>query len=71
MVRNIDDVARALTTIARDTSSYYVLGYQPTNTVMDGKFRQISVKAKSSALQDPRAGKGTSRRRCRRRIIRK
>ena len=30
--------------IARDTSTYYVLGYSPTNTNMNGKFRKIEVK---------------------------
>ena len=50
VVRNTDDVARALARIARDTSSYYVLGYQPANGVMDGKFRQITVKARNASL---------------------
>ena len=44
VVRNIDDMTRAFNMIARDTSTYYVLGYSPTNTNMNGKFRKINVK---------------------------
>jgi VWFA-related protein len=44
VVRNIDDMTRAFNMIARDTSTYYVLGYSPTNTNMNGKFRRIEVK---------------------------
>jgi VWFA-related protein len=57
VVRNMDDVAKALGTIAHDTSTYYVLGYQPANSVMDGKFRTIVVKAKNPSL-NIRARKG-------------
>ena len=45
VVRNIDDMTRAFNMIARDTSTYYVLGYSPTNTNMNGKFRKIEVKS--------------------------
>ena len=31
MVRNIDDMSRAFGLIVRDTSTYYVIGYQPDN----------------------------------------
>jgi VWFA-related protein len=44
VVRNIDDMTRAFSMIAHDTSTYYVLGYSPTNTNMNGKFRKIEVK---------------------------
>jgi VWFA-related protein len=50
VVRQTDDVARALDSIARDTSSYYVLGYRPSNVTMDGKFRTIKVVARSTEL---------------------
>jgi hypothetical protein len=30
--------------IVRDTSTYYVIGYQPDNPTMDGKVRKIEVK---------------------------
>jgi VWFA-related protein len=45
MVRNIDDIKRAFGLIVRDTSTYYIIGYQPDNATMDGKVRKIEVKA--------------------------
>jgi VWFA-related protein len=45
MIRNIDDIKRAFGMIVRDTSTYYVIGYQPDNATMDGKVRKIEVKA--------------------------
>jgi len=53
----MDDVGKALGIIANDTSTYYVIGYQPIKAVMDGKFRKITVKAKNSSLT-VRARKG-------------
>ena len=44
MVRNIDDITRAFGLIVRDTSTYYIIGYQPDNATMDGKVRKIEVK---------------------------
>jgi VWFA-related protein len=46
VVRNIDDMTRGFSMIARDTSTYYVLGYSPANTSMNGKFRKIEVKTR-------------------------
>jgi VWFA-related protein len=57
MLRGIDDIARAMNMVARDTSTYYVIGYQPDNTLMDGKFRKIEVKTKARDLSI-RARKG-------------
>jgi len=57
MIRNENDFAKALDQIAADTSSYYILGYRSTNTKLDGKFRQISVRVKTSGLT-VRARKG-------------
>lgn len=45
MVRNLDDMSRAFGIVARDTSTYYVIGYSPTRAKMDGKFRKIDVKS--------------------------
>ena len=50
-MRNIDDMSRAFGLIVRDTSTYYVIGYQPGNAVMDGKFRRIEVRMKSGDLK--------------------
>jgi VWFA-related protein len=56
-VHNVDDISRAFNMIVRDTSTYYVIGYQPANAVMDGKFRKIEVRPRVSGL-DVRARKG-------------
>jgi VWFA-related protein len=45
MVRNVDDMKRAFGMIVRDTSTYYIIGYQPDNATMDGKVRKIELKA--------------------------
>jgi VWFA-related protein len=51
VVRNANDISRAIGLVARDTSAYYVLGYQPTNNEMDGKVRSIQVKARADGLR--------------------
>jgi VWFA-related protein len=56
-IRHVDDVGRALNMIARDTSTYYVIGYQPANSTMDGTFRKIEVKPNVNGLHI-RARKG-------------
>ena len=50
-VHNVDDISRAFNMIVRDTSTYYVIGYEPENAVMDGKFRKIDVKSNVSGLR--------------------
>jgi VWFA-related protein len=45
IIRNLDDISLAFGRIIRDTSTYYVIGYQPENANMDGKLRKIEVKA--------------------------
>lgn len=57
VVRNLDDMARAFNMVARDTSTYYVIGYAPANTKMDGKFRRIEVKSTRPGVK-VRARKG-------------
>jgi VWFA-related protein len=44
MVRSLDDMSQAFGRIVRDTSTYYVIGYQPDDTRMDGKVRKIEVR---------------------------
>ena len=56
-LRNIDDISRAMNLVAHDTSTYYVVGYQPANMVWDGKYRKIEVKSRTPGLKI-RARKG-------------
>jgi VWFA-related protein len=51
VVRNLDDMSRAFGLIVRDTSTYYVIGYQPDNPNMDGKVRKIEVKSSLPGLK--------------------
>ncbi len=57
VVRNTNDFLGALARIADDTSTYYVLGYSPENTTLDGRFRRIEVRVKWRGMQ-VRARKG-------------
>lgn len=43
-VKNTNDMARGFMRIADETKSYYLVGYRPSNTRADGKFRKIEVK---------------------------
>ena len=51
MIRNENNIGRALDRIARDANRYYVLGYQPSNTTFDGKYRPIQVRVKRPGLR--------------------
>ena len=42
-VRNNNDLAGAMARIARESQSYYLLGYHPARTTPDGKFHRIGV----------------------------
>ncbi len=56
-IRNENNMGRALDTIARDTGTYYVIGYRPANQQLDGKFRRIGVRVKRpGAVVRARAG---------------
>lgn len=50
VVRGSDDFARAFDRIAQDTSTYYVLGYQPAAFALDGKLRRIQVRTTVEGL---------------------
>ena len=50
-VRNLDDMSRAFGLVVRDTSTYYIIGYQPDNPTMDGKVRKIEIKTKAPGLK--------------------
>jgi VWFA-related protein len=54
---NSNDLAGAFDRVVRDNSSYYMLGYYPTNEKRDDRFRQIEVRVNKPGLQ-VRARKG-------------
>lgn len=56
-VRNTNDLAKGIQRIADETRSYYLLGYTPSNTARDGRFRKIQVKVAAKGLE-VRARKG-------------
>jgi len=57
VVHNTNEFQKAFDRIANDTSTYYVLGYTPTNPTLDGAFRKIDVKLKWKGMT-VRARKG-------------
>jgi len=44
LVKNSNDIGQGLGRILRDNDAYYLLAYEPTNTVRDGQFRKIQVR---------------------------
>jgi VWFA-related protein len=58
VVSNTNDLASGIQRIARENESYYLLGYMPTNTARDGKFREIEVKLRNGKGLTVRARKG-------------
>jgi VWFA-related protein len=56
-VTNTNDVAGGAKRIVNDLSTYYLLGYQSTNTKLDGRWRAITVRVKTAGIQ-VRARKG-------------
>jgi VWFA-related protein len=48
---NRNDLEAGLRQVVRDSSAYYLLGYNSTNTAPDGKFHEIKVRAKRSGVQ--------------------
>ena len=48
---NRNDFADAFARIVRENSTYYVLGYYPTNERRDGRFRRLEVLVKCPGLQ--------------------
>ena len=51
MIRNENNIGRALDRVAEDSGRYYVLAYQPTDTNFDGKYRAIQVRVKREGLR--------------------
>ena len=56
-VVNTNDFDGAFERVVKDNSSYYVLGYYPTNDKRDGRFRKIEVRVKRPDVE-VRARKG-------------
>ena len=54
---NRNDLAPGLAQIVRDSSAYYLLGYNSTQAPTDGKFHEIKVRVKRRGV-DVRARKG-------------
>ena len=50
MIRNENNLGRALDRIAADAGTYYVLAYQPSNSSFDGKYRPLEVKVKRTGV---------------------
>lgn len=57
-VRNTNDLSAGIKRIADETRLYYLVGYNPTNTARDGKFRKIQVKVPGQKGVQVRARKG-------------
>ena len=56
-IRNTNDLEDGLRRIARESESYYLLGYAPSNKRADGRFRKIEVKvAREAAVVRARRG---------------
>ena len=67
-VRNTNDLSAGIQKIADDSRVYYLLGYNPTNTARDGRFRKIEVKSlQQRASRCARAAATTPRSTARRR----
>ena len=51
MIRNENNLGRALDRIADDAGTYYVLAYQPANITFDGTYRPIEVRVKRPGVR--------------------
>jgi VWFA-related protein len=56
-VKNTNDLLGGIKRIAAESQSYYLVGYNSTNTARDGRFRKIQVKVAGKGLR-VRARKG-------------
>jgi VWFA-related protein len=57
-VKNTNDLGKGIQRIADESRAYYLLGYIPTSTARDGRFRKITVKIPSRKGINIRARKG-------------
>jgi VWFA-related protein len=56
-INNSNDLVKGIQKIADESKVYYLIGYNPTNTKKDGRFRKIGVKVARKGV-DVRARKG-------------
>jgi VWFA-related protein len=57
-VKNTNDLNRGFQRIANESQVYYLVGYMPSNTARDGKFRKIQVKVPGRKGLQVRARRG-------------
>jgi VWFA-related protein len=57
-VRSTNDLSKGIQRIASETQAYYLLGYNPSNSARDGRFRKIQVRLASGKGLQVRARKG-------------
>lgn len=58
VVRNTNDLAKGIVRIADESRSYYLIGYNPSDSRRDGRFRKIQVKVVGRKGLQVRARKG-------------
>ena len=46
LIDNTNDLGKGVARMQLERTTYYLLGYQPTNAAADGKYRKVSVKVK-------------------------
>jgi VWFA-related protein len=46
LIENTNNLAAGVARMQQERTTYYLVGYQPANATMDGKFRKVSVKVK-------------------------
>lgn len=46
LIDNTNDLAKGVAQMQQERTTYYLLGYQPTNAAADGKFRRVNVNVK-------------------------
>jgi len=57
-VKNTNDLDGGILRISRESQTYYLIGYNPTNTTRDGKYRKIEVELADGKDLKVRARKG-------------
>jgi VWFA-related protein len=50
LVENTNDLGAGVARMRQDRTLYYLLGYEPTNPSLDGKFRKVHVKVKRKGV---------------------